>query len=471
MSNGEEAAGHINAANKQRNNGHELIRSPRQLKLGGLLLGGGDDQSAWRDGGLPSNASSDVNWFISQARLAEEAKFDFVFVPDTPFVTPETHPFYLDRLEPMTLLSAIAVSTSRIGVVGTATTSYWEPYNLARQFSSLDKISNGRAGWNVVTTADPGAARNFGKSAHLDHATRYRRAGEFLNVVRGLWDSYEDDAFIHDRGNRIFFDKLKQHPLDHDGEFFSVAGPLALSRSKQGHPVIFQAGLSGGGRDLGAQTADVLFAGVDAYEDAHEFYVDVKRRAVLAGRDPRLLFIAPGISPVIEDTDEQAFARLNEDRKQLELGPMLARLARAFGGYDFKQHDPDDLFPDLDGLALESFKGIAERIRAHAREHKLSIRQTAFYVATRHRGFIGTPKTIADEIERWFLGEAADAFIVQISRPDDFQRFRERVIPILRERGFFRKEYEGTTLRDNLGLPIPENRWQPDESLREPVHV
>jgi hypothetical protein len=225
----------------------------RQLKLGAILGGVGMDHTSWRDPALPGDASIDINWYIDNARLAEAAKFDLVFIVDSPFITPDTAPHFLNRLEPLTLLSALAVSTSKIGLVGTLTTSYWEPYNVARQFGSLDHISKGRAGWNVVTTGLEGASKNYGRDEHFDHAERYERAGEFVDVVQGLWDSYEDDAFPRDKAAGVFLDKTKQHALNHKGKHFSVAGPLALSRSPQGQPVIFQAGRQRRGPGPGRQ--------------------------------------------------------------------------------------------------------------------------------------------------------------------------------------------------------------------------
>ena len=210
----------------------------RQIRLGAILEGVGAEQVSWRDPDLPGDASIDIDWYIENARLAEAAKFDLVFIVDSPYITPDTAPHFLNRLEPLTLLSAVAVSTSKIGLVGTLTTSYWEPYNVARQFGSLDQISKGRAGWNVVTTGLEGAARNYGRDEHFEHGVRYARAREFVEVVQGLWDSYEDDAFPRDKARGVFLDKSKQHRLDHKGQFFSVAGPLALSRSAQGQPCL-----------------------------------------------------------------------------------------------------------------------------------------------------------------------------------------------------------------------------------------
>ena len=261
----------------------------RQLKLGAILMGVGTDQNDWRDPDLPGDASIDVQWYIDNARAAEAAKFDLVFIVDSPFITPDTAPHFLNRLEPLTLLSALAVSTSKIGLVATLTTSYWEPYNVARQFGSLDHISRGRAGWNVVTTGLEGASRNYGREEHFDHAVRYARAREFVEVVQGLWDSYEDDAFVREKAAGRFLDKPKQHALNHKGEFFSVAGPLALSRSKQGQPVIFQAGESNEGRNLGARIAEATFASAERFEDGQQYYSDLKARAAALGRDPDLI--------------------------------------------------------------------------------------------------------------------------------------------------------------------------------------
>lgn len=431
----------------------------RQLKLGAVLVGVGNDQLGWRDPEVPGDASIDIHWFIENARLAEQSKFDFVFMVDSPFITPDTTPHFLNRLEPLTLLSALAVSTSKIGLIATLTSSYWEPYNVARLFASLDNISKGRAGWNVVTTGLEGASRNYGREEHFDHALRYRRAHEFVEVVRGLWDSYEDDAFPRDKATGVFLDKPKQHALNHKGEFFSVAGPLALSRSKQGHPVIFQAGISNDGRDLGAHIADGLFAGVENFEDAQEYYADVKVRAAALGRNPEHITVTPGLSPVIADSDEAAQALLGEHQEQLDIDKLLVALGRPFGYHDFRQYPLDGPFPDVSHLSLNSYKGHAERVLKRVREKNLTLREAALTMSERRQSFVGSPKTIADEIERWFVGRAADGFNLMISRPSEFKKFREQVVPILQQRGLFKTEYFADTLRGHLGLPVPENRW------------
>jgi FMN-dependent oxidoreductase (nitrilotriacetate monooxygenase family) len=430
----------------------------RQIKLGAILSGVGSNQNEWLHPDLPSNASIDIDWFIANARKAEAAKFDLVFIVDSPYITPDTAPHFLNRLEPLTLLSALAVSTSHIGLVGTATTSYNEPYNIARQFGSLDQISNGRAGWNVVTTGLEGAAGNYGREAHFDHALRYRRAAEHVEVVQGLWDSYEDDAFPADKQAGIFLDKSRQHRLDHKGEFFSVAGPLNISRSRQGQPVIFQAGDSNQGRQLGAAISEGIYTNAETFEEAQEFYRDVKSRAAALGRNPDRISILPGIIPVIADTDAQAQARDEAAQGKLSLAKALVQLGRPFNYHDFSQYDVDAPFPDVSHVTLNSYKGHAERIVRIARAENLTLREAAFRFAARRSPFVGAAETVAREIERWFEGRAADGFIFRVTNPVDFALFTDRVVPLLQARGLFRTEYEHDTLRGNLGLPIPENR-------------
>lgn len=430
----------------------------RQLHLGAILAGVGTEQNVWRDPALAGDASVDIHWYIEQARLAEAAKFDLVFIVDSPFITPDSAPHFLNRLEPLTLLSALAVATSRIGLVGTLTTSYWEPYNVARQFASLDHISKGRAGWNVVTTGLEGAARNYGREEHFDHKVRYARAREFVEVVQGLWDSYEDDAFPRDKAAGVFLDKSRQHPLDHKGAHFSVAGPLALSRSRQGQPVIFQAGDSSEGRNLGARIAEATFASAEDFAQGQAYYADVKARAAALGRDPERIRILPGLNATVADTDEEAIAIEDARLGRLEIGKALIELGRAFNYHDFSRYPIDGPFPDVGDLTLNSYKGRAETIIRTAHDEGLTLRETAWRFSARRSGFVGSAETVANEIERWFTGRAADGFILHVSRPADFALFRERVVPILQARGLFRTDYAAETLRGHLDLPVPDNR-------------
>lgn len=431
--------------------------SERQLHLGAILTGVGNDQYNWRHPDVPGNASIDINWYIEQAKLAEAAKFDLIFIVDSPFITPDTSPHFLNRLEPLTLLSAVASHTSHIGLVGTLTTSYWEPYNVARQFGSLDQISGGRAGWNVVTTGLEGAARNYGREEHFDHAVRYERALEFVQVVQGLWDSYEDDAFPVDKENGLFLHKDKQHALNHKGRHFSVAGPLALSRSRQGQPVIFQAGDSSEGRNLGAHIAEATFAASPDFASGQQYYSDLKSRAAALGRDPDAIKVLPGLFPILADTDEEAHRIASERAEEVDIDKLLVQLGRLFNYHDFRQYPLDAPFPDLTGVTLNSYKGAAERVIRVAHEEKLTLRQAA-HRNQDSKGFVGSPETIADEIERWFVGRASDGFNLNVGTPNSFALFRERVIPILQKRGLFRTEYAHDTLRGHLGLQVPENR-------------
>ncbi|MFZ2998298.1 LLM class flavin-dependent oxidoreductase [Sphingobium sp.] len=447
----------------------EIGATGRQLHLGAILEGVGADHSSWLDPELPGNASIDIGWYIDNARLAEAAKFDLVFVVDSPYITPDTAPHFLNRLEPLTLLSAVAATTSRIGLVGTLTTSYWEPYNVARQFGSLDQISRGRAGWNVVTTGLEGAAHNYGREEHFDHKLRYARAREFVDVVQGLWDSYEDDAFPRDRQAGLFLDKRKQHRLDHKGQHFAVAGPLALSRSQQGQPVIFQAGDSSEGRNLGAAIAEGTFTSAQDFETGHAYYVDLKARAAALGRNPDLIKILPGLVPIIADTDEEAQAIAQAAQGALDIDKLLVQLGRAFNYHDFSQYDLDAPFPNLSGVTLNSYKGHAESIIRRAQDDRLTLREAAYRFGQWRSDFVGSPETIANEIERWFIGRAADGFLLRVTRPRDFALFRERVVPILQARGLFRTDYVHDTLRGHLGLPVPENRYA--SGAREPQAI
>lgn len=439
---------------------HENNR--RQIKFGAILTGTGGpgDQLRWLDPEIPGDASVDINWYIEYAQLAERAKFDLVFIVDSQFITPHSPPHYLNRLEPLTLLSALAVATERIGLVGTATTSYNAPYNLARRFASLDLISGGRAGWNVVTTGDAGTATNYGLEEHFDYPTRYRRAAEHIEVAQALWDSYEDDAFPRDRGNQVFLDPTKQHELNHEGEFFRVAGPLNIERSPQGQPVIFQAGDSNDGRDLGGRYADGIFTHASTISDGQAFAQDIKKRAAAAGRNPDHVLILPGARIVVGDTDDEARAI---ERTQHELSNSfdiaLAELGRPFGWHDFTQYDLDAPFPDVLNIAQRSFRTQAESIVAFAEKDALTLRQVVERLsALRPSPFVGSAVTVADRLEEWFESGAVDGFNVYVSHPSQFRRFVNEVIPILQERGLHRADYTGTTLREHLGLPFIENR-------------
>lgn len=444
----------------------------RQLKLGLVPtgVGGPGDSNRWLDTDIPLDASVSIDWYIDVVRQAEAAKFDLVFIVDSQFITANSPPHYLNRLEPLTLLSALAVATQHIGLVGTLTTSYNDPFNLARRFASLDLISKGRAGWNVVTSGDAGTAGNFSRPEHFDYDTRYRRAVEFLDVARGLWSSWEEGALVRDRATGQFLDPDRLHRLDHKGEFFQVVGPLNLQRSPQGEPVIFQAGDSDQGRDLGATIADAIFTHAATIEQGQAFYADLKGRAARQGRNPDEIVILPGFFVYVGDTDEEA-QQLQRRYRELDqsFDQALAEFGRPFGWHDFRQYDPDAPFPVQ---ALESAKNSffthAKAITDHAVEQGLTLRQVVERARIgRGSPFVGSAETVANEIQRWFEGRALDGLNVHLGHPEQFRRFVDEVVPILQQRGLFRREYEADTLRGNLGLPIPENGHQAIPARRD----
>jgi FMN-dependent oxidoreductase (nitrilotriacetate monooxygenase family) len=421
-------------------------------------VGGPGSDGLWKDPRIAKNASIDINYYIAQAKEAERGLFDAFFIVDSQFINAGYPPHYLNRLEPLTLLSAVATHTRNLGLVATASSTYNSPFNLARRVMSLDHISGGRAGWNVVTSFDSQVSKNFGLDEHLDYATRYGRALEFVQVARGLWDSYEDDAFPADVERGMFIDPSKLHALNHSGEHFRVDGPLNLSRSPQGQPVIFQSGVSEDGRNLAAHVAEGIFAPGESFESARDYYADIKDRVAAQGRNPDHVVIIPNAAPVVAATDAQALARAHEifdedndfDRK-------VAFLGRAFGAYDFTQHDLDEPFPDLSDLAERGGRRGLEIVR-RASANGWSIRQTVDAVSSYKQGpFVGSPQTVADEIQRWFEEPAVDGFNLGFRLPEDLTSFVDTVVPILQERGLYRTEYESSTLRGNLGIPIPQN--------------
>jgi FMN-dependent oxidoreductase (nitrilotriacetate monooxygenase family) len=430
----------------------------RQLKLGAMVHGVGHGWGEWRHPQAQPNASVSFDFYKQQAKLAEAAKFDFVFIADSLHIHEKSSPHYLNRFEPLTILSALAATTQHIGLVATVTVSYTEPFQVARQFASLDHISGGRAGWNVVTSWLSGTADNFGKSEHPPHAVRYRIAKEHVNVVKGLWDSWEDDAFAYDKQNGEFFTPGKLHALEHKGEFFSVKGPLNISRSKQGQPVIFQAGTSEDGRNFAAENSDAIFVSPESFDDAHAYYQDLKNRAVGFGRDPQKLSILPGIRPIVGRDAAEVESRYQQAVELVSIEDAIVALGRPFNDHDFSQYPLDAPFPELGDLGSNSQKGGSDRIKQLAREEGLTLREVALRFSRPRRDFVGTPEQVADAIQKWFEQGAADGFIINSLLPDGLQYFTELVVPVLQKRGLFRDEYSGSTLRDNLGLQVPANR-------------
>ncbi|MCS5734164.1 NtaA/DmoA family FMN-dependent monooxygenase [Herbiconiux daphne] len=433
----------------------------RKLKLGAVLVGVGDGSTPelWRHPDVPTDASIDIDWYVRQAREAEESGFDFVFIVDSQYVEPSFPNHHLNRLEPSTLLAAVAARTSQIGLIATVSTTYSEPFDIARRLGSLDLISRGRAGWNIVTSQDPGTAGNFGRDAHEDYPTRYRRALESVETVTALWDSYEPDAFSTDKTAERFLDPAKQHRIDHVGEFFRVTGPLNLIGSRQGHPVLVQAGTSPEGRDLSARVGEIVFNFAPDLEWGVAFTEDIRSRLAAYDRDPGDVLIVPGLTIVVGDTDADA-RRIYEARKEsVALPPLLFQLGRAFGGRDFTGYDLDAPFPDVDASREGGALGGAAAIKQRALDEGLTLRQTLRTLQSDHWAtFVGAPATIAAEIERWYAAGAADGFNLFVQHPEDFARFRAEVLPLLVARGLFRTTYEGDTLRANLELPVPLNR-------------
>ncbi|SFT17022.1 LLM class flavin-dependent oxidoreductase [Paenibacillus sp. BC26] len=435
------------------------MANSKKLKLGAIIHGVGGNVSAWRHPEVPVDASVNFEFYRKQAQTAEAGKFDLVFIADGLYINEKSIPHFLNRFEPITILSALAAVTSKIGLVGTLSTSYSEPFTVSRQFGSLDHISGGRAGWNVVTSPLEGSAKNYGKPEHPTHDERYKIAEEFLQVSRGLWDSWEDDAFVRDKASGVFFDPSKMHRLDHTGEYFSVQGPLNIARSKQGHPVIFQAGSSESGRKLAASSADAVFTGHENIEEAKAFYKDVKDRAVALGRSRDDIVILPGVGPIIGSTEEEAERKYLEYANLVTIDKALEYLGRFFDHHDFSQYPLDEQFPELGELGKNSFRSGTDKIKQLAREHNLTLREVAIRTATPRSEFIGTPEKVANLLQRWHEEEAADGFILYAPTPDALRDFVESVVPLLQERGIYRTEYESDTLRGNLGLPVPENRY------------
>ena len=432
----------------------------RKLKFGFMLHGVGAGWGDWRHPEAVTDASVNFNFYKEQAQLAEKGRFEFLFVADSVHITERSSPHYLNRFEPLTILSALAGATSHIGLVATVTASYAEPFTVARQFASLDHISGGRAGWNVVTSWLDGSARNYGRQEHYAHDVRYRLAAEHLEVVKGLWDSWEDDALVRNKATGQFLDPKKLHRLDHKGEFFSVEGPLNISRSRQGQPVIFQAGASGDGKNFAAGHADAIFFHADTLEEAQTYYRDVKARVRAAGRNPDQVFLLPGIRPIVGRTSEEAERKYEALAALVPIENAIAALARPFNDHDFSQYPLDAPFPELGDLGRNSQQSASDRIKQVARENGWTLREVALWHARPRRTFVGTPEQVADEIQRWFENEGADGFNFFEALPNtSLKDFVALVVPVLQARGIYRTEYDHDTLRGNLGLPVPENRY------------
>jgi FMN-dependent oxidoreductase (nitrilotriacetate monooxygenase family) len=436
----------------------------RQLHLNAFLMNTGHHEASWR---LPESdpyAHVELDHYVGLARTAERGTFDSLFLADGPQLWGNLAQRPAGALEPLTLLTALATATEHIGLIATASTSYNSPYNLARKFASLDIISRGRAGWNIVTTAGAEAARNFGLDAEPAHAERYARAGEFLDVALKLWDSWEDDAIVADKASGVWGDDAKIHPPRHRGTYFSVEGALNVPRTPQGYPLLVQAGSSEDGKAFAARYAEAVFTAKQTIEDARAFYADLKARTVAAGRDPDHIKVLPGIVPVLGSTEAEALA--NEQALEDHIvythgvGRLEALLQLDPGTLELDSLLPDDLPPES---AIEGAKSRYTLVVELARRERLTVRQLIGRLGggRGHLTFAGTPEQVADAIETWFTQGAADGFnIMPAVLPSGLDAFVDHVVPILRARGLLRGAYgPRQTLRERYGLPRPVNQY------------
>jgi FMN-dependent oxidoreductase (nitrilotriacetate monooxygenase family) len=439
-----------------------MSKNPNKLHLNAFLMSVGHHEASWR---LPESdpyAGWSAEHYKNLARIAERGKLDSLFLADSPVQQGDPGRRPTGKLEPTVLLTALAGVTEHIGLIATASTSYNEPYNLARRFASLDHVSDGRVGWNIVTTAGADAARNFGLDDVPLHRDRYERAGEFVEVATKLWDSWADDAVVADKEAGVHADAAKVRPIDHRGRFFRVDGPLNVPRSPQAYPLLVQAGSSEDGKQFAARWAEAVFTAQQTLEEAQAFYRDLKKRAVALGRDPDGIKILPGIVPVIGDTEAQA-RELDAELERLISPEYAKRQLAARFKLDAAALDLDKPLPaDLPGEdEIEGAKSRHTLIVDLARRENLTVRQLIARLGggRGHRTFAGTPVQVADAIEEWFDNRAADGFnIMPAVLPSGLEAFVDKVVPILQERGRFRTEYEGRTLRDRYGLPRPINR-------------
>ena len=431
----------------------------KHIPFGIMLQGPGGHMNAWKHPSGPADASVNFEFFVNTARRAEAAGIAFAFVADGLYINAQSIPHFLNRFEPISILSALAASTSKIGLVGTVSTSYSDPFTVARQFATIDQISGGRAGWNAVTTPLEGSGRNYSRE-HPEHELRYEIADEYLDVIKGLWDSWDDDAFVRNRETGVYADKAKLHTLGHKGRFFRVEGPLNIGRSKQGQPVVFQAGASDSGIKLAGKHADAVFTNGGPIEDAKVFYKQVKQSAIAQGRRAAEIGLYPGIGPVVGATAEEAEQKYQAIRNLVTIEEALLYLGRFFDHHDFSIYPLDETFPDIGDIGKNSFRATTDRIKRTAREKNLTLREIALDAATPRTAFIGTAEHIADEIIRWVEEGAADGFILGFPViAEGLDDFATHVLPILEQRGYFNPVLEGETLRDHLGLDYRESRY------------
>ncbi|WP_122860127.1 LLM class flavin-dependent oxidoreductase [Pseudomonas viridiflava] len=440
-----------------------MSTTARQMKLGAFLMATGHHVAAWRHPDVPADAGLDFKHYRHLAQVAEAAQFDALFVADSVAAATgdiASRMARSDHFEPLTLLSALSAVTDHIGLIATATTTYNEPYHVARKFASLDHLSGGRAGWNLVTSDAAAEAQNFGRSEHVGHAERYSRAREFYEVVTGLWNSWADDAFTRDKASGQYYDPAKVQELNHQGEHFSVKGPLNVARSPQGQPVVVQAGSSEVGRDLAAQTAEVVFTAQTSLASAQAFYADIKGRLAAYGRSADSLKIMPGVLIVVAESEALAREKFESFQDLVEPEVGVALLGRMLGNFDLSGYPLDGPLPALP-LTDSGQRSRQKLLTELAEREHLNLTQLGRRIAggRGHYSLIGTPEQVADELQTWFEQGAADGFNVLVPHlPGGLEDVARLLVPELQRRGLFRTEYEGTTLRENLGLQRSINR-------------
>jgi FMN-dependent oxidoreductase (nitrilotriacetate monooxygenase family) len=428
-----------------------MSSTTRQMHMGVFVLGTGNHSAGWRwEGAATSHLQLPVMQEI--ARIAERGKFDLLFISDSMVMEPTDHPSFLCRFEPTTLITALAATTTHIGLGATVSTSFNEPYNVARVFGSIDHLSGGRAAWNVVTTSNPKAALNYNRAEHIEHELRYERAQEFVDVVRGLWDCWEDGAIVADKATGQYVDAEKVRPLDHKGRFFQVKGPLNMARCPQGHPVIIQAGGSPSGLELAARTADVVFSVVQELGPAKAAYADLKGRMARFGRAPEEIAVLPGVMPIIGATDSEARAKLAKLQSWITPTNAVTLVASRIG-YDVSGYPLDGPVPPPP--KSEGGRTFHQVLYDMAKRENMTLRDLYNLTAAARGHWVvcGTPEKIADTLEEWFVEQAADGFnILPAYFPGAFAEFVDLVVPLLQQRGLYRHDYEGTTLRGHFGL-------------------
>ncbi len=441
----------------------------RKLRFGAFMSVPGCHPTGWRHPDAVPECDIGFRHLAHMARTAERGKLDAMFFQDSACVVGSgglygRPPFNIQNgrqahIEPVSAIAALAAVTSHIGLISTCTTTYNEPFNLARRFLTIDHISGGRAGWNLVTSQAEDEAMNFGADAHMEHGARYDRASEFYDVVRGLWDSWDDDAFLRDKDSGMWFDKDRMHILNHKGEHFSVRGPMNVARSPQGRPVVAQAGSSGVGMDLSARCADMVFTAQTTIKEGQDFCAELRGRMAAYGRGPDEIRIFPGIMPIVGRTMDEARAKHDQLREMVDDTVALRGVNRLCGGLDISQFDPDGPLPDLP--PSNAARARQQMIIAMGKRG-MTIRQIGrvLGMSQAHRVLWGTPASMADDMQEWLEAGACDGFNLLFAHyPKPLEEFVDLVVPELQRRGIFRTEYEGTTLRENLGVPFPANSF------------